>query len=59
MIACPDARYVELYDAPGRIVLRSHTSPGITTLDVSDLPAGRYFLRSSGSPVPWAVMIAR
>ena len=59
MIDCPRALYVELYDLSGRIVLRSGIFPGITTFDVSHLPAGRYFLRSNGSPVPLAVMIAR
>lgn len=59
MMASPDALDFELYDMPGRIVMRSRLWPGITTLDVSHLPNGRYFLRSRGSPVPLAVMIAR
>ncbi len=59
IINSPDTGYVELFDASGRIVLRSHIVPGINELGVRHLLTGRYVLRSNGAQVPTAVMIAR
>jgi hypothetical protein len=46
-VACPSATPAALYDAQGRLVRQLALAAGTQTLDVSQLPAGLYYLHEA------------